>query len=292
LAEEAYLENKFGADYRQYCGRTPRWLPGWRDLPARFKTATEGMAFNFRRVLAKDYSTIALTALLLLATETYRYLAVDNFAAASTYVPVLLVGVSLAVVFLVVVRTMKKRRLLAALVAGFALAATPAFAQSTVKPATDKPAAVKPPAKPTAATTPTKPAADKPAVAKPNGGAPSSAAAGAAKAGTAPVKPALPMSLAFAADSAELLDNDKQRLDQLAAALAGNDKRLQLLAYARAEGSDATFAARRLSLARALAVRSYLLEKGIRSNRIDVRALGTPTQGEPGDRVDVQPSGG
>ena len=45
--------------------------------------------------------------------------------------------------------------------------------------------------------------------------------------------------------------------------------------------------ARRLSLSRALSVRSFLIENGVRSTRIDVRALGNKTAEEPSNRVDV-----
>jgi outer membrane protein OmpA-like peptidoglycan-associated protein len=62
--------------------------------------------------------------------------------------------------------------------------------------------------------------------------------------------------------------------------------RLQLLAYADGATTSGS-QARRLSLSRALAVRSYLIEKGIRSTRIDVRALGNQVKGSPADRVDV-----
>ena len=77
---------------------------------------------------------------------------------------------------------------------------------------------------------------------------------------------------------------------QLAAMVARLTKkislRLQLLAYA--DGATPSGSqARRLSLSRALAVRSYLIEKGIRSTRIDVRALGNQVKGSPADRVDV-----
>lgn len=62
--------------------------------------------------------------------------------------------------------------------------------------------------------------------------------------------------------------------------------RLQLLAYA---GGDALSSskARRLSLSRALSVRSFLIESGLRSTRIDVRALGNRTDEEPVNRVDI-----
>ncbi|MCH8925159.1 MAG: OmpA family protein [Proteobacteria bacterium] len=48
-------------------------------------------------------------------------------------------------------------------------------------------------------------------------------------------------------------------------------------------------AARRLSLSRALAVRAYLIEQGVRSTRMDVRALGDKVPDGPADRVDVLP---
>ncbi len=58
------------------------------------------------------------------------------------------------------------------------------------------------------------------------------------------------------------------------------------MAYAGGDNDNAS-QARRLSLSRALAVRSYLIEQGVRSTRIDVRALGNKTDVEPADRVDL-----
>ena len=68
---------------------------------------------------------------------------------------------------------------------------------------------------------------------------------------------------------------------------AKEETRLQLLAYASADQTSPS-KARRLSLSRALSVRSYLIAKGIRSTRIDVRALGDQVpSGEP-NRVDLK----
>ncbi len=64
------------------------------------------------------------------------------------------------------------------------------------------------------------------------------------------------------------------------------DLRLQLMAFAGAEGLSAS-KARRMSLSRALSVRSFLIENGVRSTRIDVRALGNKTSEKPANRVDV-----
>jgi outer membrane protein OmpA-like peptidoglycan-associated protein len=60
-----------------------------------------------------------------------------------------------------------------------------------------------------------------------------------------------------------------------------------LLAYAKGT-ADAASRARRLSLTRALAVRTYLMEQGVLPTRIDVRALGNKAEEDPRDRVDVE----
>ena len=67
---------------------------------------------------------------------------------------------------------------------------------------------------------------------------------------------------------------------------ADKSMRVQLLAYASAdERSEAK--ARRLSLSRALEVRSYLIGKGVASTRMDVRALGNQAPSGSPDRVDL-----
>ena len=60
----------------------------------------------------------------------------------------------------------------------------------------------------------------------------------------------------------------------------------QVKAYADGATGSAS-SARRLSLSRALSVRSILIKFGVRSTRIDVRALGDRNEGGPPDRVDV-----
>lgn len=71
--------------------------------------------------------------------------------------------------------------------------------------------------------------------------------------------------------------------------LQGDDKSLVTLsAYAALPSDNNQQEARRLSLARALAVRTYLMRKGIPSNRIDVRAVGPASDGRGNDRVDIE----
>lgn len=95
----------------------------------------------------------------------------------------------------------------------------------------------------------------------------------------------------FASGAAELGDPGKRSLDRAVAELQRDQNaRLQLVAFATGgSGDDGGSVARRLSLSRALAVRAYLIEQGIRATRMDVRALGNRSaDGSPaGDRVDV-----
>ncbi|MBF0267481.1 MAG: OmpA family protein [Alphaproteobacteria bacterium] len=95
------------------------------------------------------------------------------------------------------------------------------------------------------------------------------------------------MQVVFADGATRIPDNKLTDLKALAGRMSKDeDIRLQLLAYA--EGTDANASkARRLSLSRALAVRSYLIDQGVRSTRIDVRALGNKAGSGPAERVDV-----
>lgn len=91
----------------------------------------------------------------------------------------------------------------------------------------------------------------------------------------------------FGDTSSELPGGVDIALDRLAERLEANeDLRIQLMGFANNEG-ETTSQARRLSLFRALAVRTYLIKKGIRSTRMDVRALGNKLDGGAPNRVDV-----
>jgi outer membrane protein OmpA-like peptidoglycan-associated protein len=93
-------------------------------------------------------------------------------------------------------------------------------------------------------------------------------------------------SIAFAPAVAELPAGAGPELDQLAEKLTQDDH-LHLQVVAFAEGNDAS-TARRLSLSRALAIRSYLLDRGVRAQKIEVRPLGNrPEAGDQPDHVDL-----
>lgn len=71
-AEEEFLARKFGAAYAAYCRDVPRWLPDLR----RLASGLEGMEFNWRRVVLREYGTIAaltLTASILSILEAFYF---------------------------------------------------------------------------------------------------------------------------------------------------------------------------------------------------------------------------
>lgn len=131
------------------------------------------------------------------------------------------------------------------------------------------------------------PKVEAPAVAKTAPKAPKEIQQAARTTGVTAARPGGDLRLAFASGSAELSEAAKKQLLDLSKSLALNtSRRVQLLAYAADSGQGAS-PARRLSLSRALAVRAFLIDQGVRSTRMDVRALGSKAGDGPADRVDV-----
>jgi len=137
-----------------------------------------------------------------------------------------------------------------------------------------------PPAKPESPGKPAAPAAaDKSGAVKPGTEQTAKVAAGAANDET--------IRLVFGQGSAELPGDVDSKLGPLAERMKQDDTlRVQLLGYAASKGPDAR-ESRRLSLSRALAVRLYLTKQGVGGTRALVRPLGSKTEEEPLDRVDI-----
>lgn len=94
------------------------------------------------------------------------------------------------------------------------------------------------------------------------------------------------LTLPFAPNTSDVPGQATVSLKALSQQLAKNPSlSVRIQAYAAGDASSVS-KARRLSLSRALAVRSFLMEQGIDPTRIEVRALGTPSSGAA-DRVDV-----
>jgi outer membrane protein OmpA-like peptidoglycan-associated protein len=96
---------------------------------------------------------------------------------------------------------------------------------------------------------------------------------------TTPSGGALAASVAFSGQSAELSDEAKAALDRVAKNV--NDRSLRQIELRAHTGTNDP-ESRKVSLARALIVRSYLIDKGVKS-RIEIGAFA----GDGGDRVDI-----
>jgi outer membrane protein OmpA-like peptidoglycan-associated protein len=98
------------------------------------------------------------------------------------------------------------------------------------------------------------------------------------------------MTFLFDVDSAELSDAVQIELRSLADTLHTNEEWIQVLGFASGDTAT-TDQARKLALSRALKVRSFLIDAGIASARIQVRSLGDRAEGGPANRVDIKPIG-
>jgi outer membrane protein OmpA-like peptidoglycan-associated protein len=141
-------------------------------------------------------------------------------------------------------------------------------------------AAAKPPEppKPAPPPEPPKPAAAAVVVERPAPTTPTPAAPPARPA------PAGPTRVTFEANSPALSTEARAALDKLAAELVANPgQRTILKIYAANSGPES----RRLLLARGLAVRAYLIDKGVAKDSLNLQPLGTSADGGPADRVDA-----
>ena len=102
-AEEQFLRNTFGAEFDQYCRRVNRWIPslrGWR-------ASIAGMRFNWRRVLVKEYNTIFVVLLALVAVKLWSDYEVRGEGVLPSTLS-LVVGLCVWFAAYVLVRAMKK----------------------------------------------------------------------------------------------------------------------------------------------------------------------------------------
>ncbi len=174
--------------------------------------------------------------------------------------------------------------------------ATPApVVASTTPPAGPQPPVAPPPAAaspPPAATLPEAPplVASIPPILPPEpvaGASPPPAPPIAATATTTAAATQTGLRLTFASGQSDLSPGSADSIKQVVqAAPAGDATTFNVLAYASGDSDDQSVA-RRLSLARAIAVRAALMADGVPSSRIYLRALGSEAGQGPADRVDL-----
>lgn len=69
LAEENFLRNKFGAQFDAYCKRVNRWLISFNGIGE----TMSGMRFNYKRWLLKEYNTLLVWLVGIVAILIFRY---------------------------------------------------------------------------------------------------------------------------------------------------------------------------------------------------------------------------
>jgi len=95
--------------------------------------------------------------------------------------------------------------------------------------------------------------------------------------------------IGFSSGSDQLDKDSVAVLEKLAVIMRSHsDSRITLVAYASTSIDRAPREARRLSLNRALAIRDFLVAKGIPSGRVDVRPMGANVPSGDMDRVDIR----
>lgn len=102
-AEENFLRSKFGAEFDEYCAKTPRWIPALGNL----RSAISGMEFDFKKVILKDYTTIFNTLAICLGIEFYEEIALEKDYYSSMLIAAVIFVMALALHF---VKSYKKHQ--------------------------------------------------------------------------------------------------------------------------------------------------------------------------------------
>ena len=103
LAEEDFLNKKFGDEFTDYCSRVNRWIPSLKGMASTFGS----MKFNWRRWLIKEYNTqfIWLCGIMLIILVKYPQLTSDDI---ETRITIFITGLVVLLSYYLFVRYMKK----------------------------------------------------------------------------------------------------------------------------------------------------------------------------------------
>ncbi len=107
-AEEAYLKDRFGREYEEYCCKVNRFIPDFSG----FRNTLNGMAFNWKRLVLKEYGSMftwSAGMILVVAKNTWTSAGYEAGRQAIWISCFLLILVTLG---FATARTLKKRHIL------------------------------------------------------------------------------------------------------------------------------------------------------------------------------------
>jgi protein-S-isoprenylcysteine O-methyltransferase Ste14 len=103
-AEENFLRGKFGPQYDEYCATTPRWGIRFAGLGE----TLGGYVFNWRRVIAKEYTTDATAILTILVVLGYEQITKYGVKASTTQLEIIAGAIISVGLLTLAIRAMKK----------------------------------------------------------------------------------------------------------------------------------------------------------------------------------------
>jgi protein-S-isoprenylcysteine O-methyltransferase Ste14 len=107
-AEEAFLHQKFGADYVAYCSGVPRMFPALKGIRRTFADS----AYDWRRAVRKDLGTMTGLCVGMICWFVWRTYFLEGFAAAKAMAPAAFGLIAAVLVLYGLLHHLKKRRLL------------------------------------------------------------------------------------------------------------------------------------------------------------------------------------
>lgn len=107
-AEEHFLRRKFGAEFDDYCRAVNRFWPDF----SHYRAGTRGMAYNWRRPVMKDYSSIYVWIAVSMVLIADEHVAWGLWAPSLATLWPTMLAIAVATAAMAVVRTLKKSGLL------------------------------------------------------------------------------------------------------------------------------------------------------------------------------------